>query len=162
MSFVFNLAVFWCVLVFTYVCSRYALCLLLQILLIAALDIKMRDGPTVSSINSLLSQYCKASHFFVVANFYVRGEGTNCSLCPGWPMGKDRPWVYLLIPNVVTVCLKLYYYYYYYHHHHHLVTSNDFHYKMTMELSETLNLCKCVITHTRKKFDESYFAECFR
>jgi hypothetical protein len=33
--------------VFTYVYSRYALCLLLQILLVAALDIKTRDAPTV-------------------------------------------------------------------------------------------------------------------
>jgi hypothetical protein len=46
---------------------------LLQILLVAALDIKTRDVPTVSSINSLLSQYCKTSHFF--ANFYVLGGG---------------------------------------------------------------------------------------
>jgi hypothetical protein len=65
---------FWCILVFTYVYSRYALYLLLHILLVAALDIKMRDVPTVSSINSLLSQYCKSSHFFF-ANFYVVGGG---------------------------------------------------------------------------------------
>jgi hypothetical protein len=63
---------------------------LLQILLVAALDIKTPDVPTVSSINSLLSQYCKAWYFF--ANFYVGGGGgANCSLCPGCPMGKDRP-----------------------------------------------------------------------
>jgi hypothetical protein len=55
--------VFWC----------YDLCLLLKILFVAALDIKTRDVPTVSSINSLLSQYCKASHIF--ANFYVLGGG---------------------------------------------------------------------------------------
>jgi hypothetical protein len=61
--------------VFTYVYSRYALCLLLQILLVAALDIKTRDVPTVSSVNSLLSQYCKASHIF--ANFYVWGGGAQ-------------------------------------------------------------------------------------
>jgi hypothetical protein len=99
-------SLFWCVLAFTYVYSRYALCLLLQILLVAALDIKTRDIPTVgaldiktrdiptvSPINSLLSQYCKASIFFC-ANFYVLGGGggANCSLCPGCPMGKDRPW----------------------------------------------------------------------
>jgi hypothetical protein len=79
--------------VFTYVYSRYALCLLLQILLVAALDIKTRDVPTVSSVNSLLSQYCKASHC-IFANFYVpRGGGgvANFLLCPGCPMGKDRP-----------------------------------------------------------------------
>jgi hypothetical protein len=82
-------SLFWCVLVFTYVYSCYALCLLLQILFVAALDIKTRDVPTVSSVNSLLSQYCKASHFF--ANVYLLGGG-NCSLCPVCPMGKDRPW----------------------------------------------------------------------
>jgi hypothetical protein len=59
--------------VFTYVYLRYALRLLLQILFVDALDIKMRDAHTVSSINSLLSQYCKTSHFF--ANFYVWGPG---------------------------------------------------------------------------------------
>jgi hypothetical protein len=53
-------SLFWCVSVFIYVYSHYALCLLLQILLVAILDIKTRDVPTVSSINSLLSQYCKA------------------------------------------------------------------------------------------------------
>jgi hypothetical protein len=36
--------------VFIYVYSRYALCLLLQILFVAALDIKTRDVPTVNSI----------------------------------------------------------------------------------------------------------------
>jgi hypothetical protein len=76
--------------VFTYVYSRYALCLLLQILFVAALDIKTSDVPTVSSVNSLLSQYCKASQFFF-ANFYVGVGGANCSLCPGCPMGKARP-----------------------------------------------------------------------
>jgi hypothetical protein len=47
---------------------------LLQILLVAALDIKTRDVPTVSSINSLLSQYCIASHF-CFANLYVPDLG---------------------------------------------------------------------------------------
>jgi hypothetical protein len=37
------------------------------------LDIKTRNVPTVSSINSLLSQYCKLRFFF--ANFYVRMGG---------------------------------------------------------------------------------------
>jgi hypothetical protein len=74
-DYFFNLVVL-VVLAFTYVYkySRYALCLLLQILLDAALEIKTRDVPTVSSINSLLSQYCIASHF-CFANFYVRGGG---------------------------------------------------------------------------------------
>jgi hypothetical protein len=80
-------SLFWCVLAFTYVYSRYALCLLLQMLFVSALDIKTRDAPTVSLIISLLSQYCKASLLF--ANFYVRG-GANYSLCPGCPMEK-RP-----------------------------------------------------------------------
>jgi hypothetical protein len=60
-------------LVFTYVYSRYALCLLLQILLVAALDIKTRDVPTVSPINS--SQYCKASHFFFFCKFLCTWGG---------------------------------------------------------------------------------------
>jgi hypothetical protein len=67
-------SLFWCVLVFTYVYSRYALCLLLQILLVAVLDVKTRDVLTVSSINSFLSQNCKATHIFF-ANFYVWGGG---------------------------------------------------------------------------------------
>jgi hypothetical protein len=53
--------------------SRYVLCLLLQILLVSALDIKTRDVPTVSSVNSLLSQNCKDLHF--LANFCVWGWG---------------------------------------------------------------------------------------
>jgi hypothetical protein len=77
--------------VLTYVYSRYALCLLLQILLVAALDIKTRDVPTVSSINSLLSQYFKASHFFF-ANFYGRvgGAPTVC-FAPVAPWSKTGP-----------------------------------------------------------------------
>jgi hypothetical protein len=59
--------------VFTYVYSRYALCLLLQIFLVAALDIKTRDVPSVSSINWLLSQYFKALHFF--CKFLCTGGG---------------------------------------------------------------------------------------
>jgi hypothetical protein len=43
-------------------------------LLVAALDIKTRDVPTVSSTNSLLSQYRKASNFFF-AIFYVPPGG---------------------------------------------------------------------------------------
>jgi hypothetical protein len=71
---------------------------LLQILLVAALDIKTRDVPTVSSINSLLSQYCKASHFF--ANCYVPGGGGGGPprfALPGFSHG-ERP------------ALSLYYY----------------------------------------------------
>jgi hypothetical protein len=72
--------------VFTYVYSSYTLCLLLQILLVAALDIKTRDTPTVRSINLLLSQYCKASHFF--ANFYVLGGGATVRFAPVVPWAK--------------------------------------------------------------------------
>jgi hypothetical protein len=90
--------------VFTYVYSHYALRLLLQIFLVAASDIKTRDVPTVSSINLLLSQYCKASHFF--ANFYVWGfGGANCSLCPCCPMGKGRPWIYLILLIPLWYCV---------------------------------------------------------
>jgi hypothetical protein len=58
--------------------SYYALRLLLHIWLVAALDIKMRDVPSVSSINSLLSQYCKALLFFCFffANYGVGGAPT--------------------------------------------------------------------------------------
>jgi hypothetical protein len=73
--------------VFTYVYSRYALCLLLQILLVAALDIKTRDVPAISSVNSLLSQYCKASQF--CANFYVPGGGLAA---PTGRFAPVRPW----------------------------------------------------------------------
>jgi hypothetical protein len=59
--------------VFAYVYSGYALCLLLQILFVAALDIKTCDVPNISSINSLLSQYCNASHFF--GKFLCGGGG---------------------------------------------------------------------------------------
>jgi hypothetical protein len=61
--------VFWCLHMYIHI----MLCLLLQILLVAALDIKTRDVPTVSSINLLLSEYCKASNFF--CNFLCTGEG---------------------------------------------------------------------------------------
>jgi hypothetical protein len=74
--------------------SRYALCLLLQILLVAALDIKTRDVPTVSSINSLLSQYSKASLFFsFFANFYVPvGVGApTVRFAPVVPWAKTGP-----------------------------------------------------------------------
>jgi hypothetical protein len=76
-----------------YVYSRYALCLLLQILLVATLDINTRDVPTVSSINSLLSQYCKASLFFFVANFYVPegGGGATVRFAPVFPWAKTGP-----------------------------------------------------------------------
>jgi hypothetical protein len=68
-DFFFNLAVsalaysdvFWCLHMYIYImlfvyCCKYCW--------FAILDIKTRDVPTVSSINSLLSQYCKALHCF--------------------------------------------------------------------------------------------------
>jgi hypothetical protein len=63
---------------------------LLQILLVAALDIKTRDVPTVSSVNSLLSQYCKASHFFF-ANFYVWGGAPTVRFAPVVTWAKTGP-----------------------------------------------------------------------
>jgi hypothetical protein len=59
--------VFWCLHMYVHV-MLYVF--LLQILFVVTLDIKTRDTPTVSSVNSLLSQYCKTLHFF--ANFYVQ------------------------------------------------------------------------------------------
>jgi hypothetical protein len=95
-GFFFNLVVlalaysdvFWCL----HVYLRYTLCLLLQILFVAALDINTRDVPTVSSINSLLSQYCKASQFFFT-NFYVWGWGgaPNFRFAPVVPWAKTGP-----------------------------------------------------------------------
>jgi hypothetical protein len=76
--------------VFTYVYSRYALCLLLEILLVAALDIKTRDVPTVSSINSLLTQYCNASPF-LYANIYVGGGVPTVRFAPVVPWAKTGP-----------------------------------------------------------------------
>jgi hypothetical protein len=111
-------SLFRCVLVFTYVrvYSRYALCLFLQILLVAALDIKTRDVPSVSSIKSLLSQYLKASHFFF-ANFYVRGGGApTVRFAPVVPWAKTGPEYTLfyvtqanknLNLKVQTLCLNL-------------------------------------------------------
>jgi hypothetical protein len=103
--------------VFTYVYSRYALCLLLQILLVAALDLKSRDVPTVSSINSLMSQYLKVSH--CLSNFYVEGRqlfalprlshgqrpalvGTCCAsewTVGGWMYSIVGIYVYTLLPS---------------------------------------------------------------
>jgi hypothetical protein len=74
--------------------SRYALCLLLQMLFVAALDIKTPDVPTVSSINSLLSQYGKASH--VCANFYVGRGGSQLFALPRLSHGQ-RPALELVL-----------------------------------------------------------------
>jgi hypothetical protein len=74
--------------VFTYVYSHYTLCLLLQILFVSTLDIKTRDVPTVSSINSLLSQYCKASH--ILLQIFVGGGGGQLLALPRLSHGQ-RP-----------------------------------------------------------------------
>jgi hypothetical protein len=76
-----------------YVYSRYSLCLLLQILLTAALDIKTRDVPTVSSINSFLSQYCKASlyYFFIFCKFLCRVGVPTVRFAPVFPWAKAGP-----------------------------------------------------------------------
>jgi hypothetical protein len=87
--------------VFTCVYLCYALCLLLQILFIATLEIKTRNAPTVSSINSLLSQYCRALNFF--CKFYVQGGCRNCSLCPSCPMGKGQPSIHLMICSTLIM-----------------------------------------------------------
>jgi hypothetical protein len=93
--------------VFTYVYSRYALCLLLQILFLAALDIKTRDVPTVSSINSLLSQYCKASFFFKF--LWIWGEGApTVRLAPVVPWAKTGP-AYIVPTKYTTLRQKLQY-----------------------------------------------------
>jgi hypothetical protein len=55
---------------------------------VAALDIETRDVPTVSSINSLLSQYCKAS--LCVCQFLCIG-GATVRLAPVVPWAKDGP-----------------------------------------------------------------------
>jgi hypothetical protein len=90
--------------VFTYVYSRYALCLLLQILFVAALDIKMRDVLTVSSINSLLSQYCKASHFLQI--FMCWGEGRQLFALPRLSHGQ-RPAVTMSITTRASTITAL-------------------------------------------------------
>jgi hypothetical protein len=78
--------------VFTYVYSCYTLRLLLQILFVAALDIKTCDVPNVSSINSLLSQYCKASHFFVQIFMYLGWGGPpTVRFAPVVPWAKAGP-----------------------------------------------------------------------
>jgi hypothetical protein len=71
--------------------SRYALCLLLQILFVAALDIKTRDAPTVSSINSLLLQYCKIFAFFGQIFMYGVGEVPTVRFAPAVPWAKAGP-----------------------------------------------------------------------
>jgi hypothetical protein len=59
-------------------------------IVVAALDIKTRDVPTVSSINSLLSQYCKALHFFWQIFMYRRGAPT-VRFAPVVPWAKTGP-----------------------------------------------------------------------
>jgi hypothetical protein len=86
----FGFSLFWYVLVFTYVYPRYGLCLLLQILFVAALDIKTREVPTVSSVNSLLSQYCKAMHFLQIF-MCVCGGGVTVRFAPVVQWAKTGP-----------------------------------------------------------------------
>jgi hypothetical protein len=94
-------SLFWCVLAFTYVYSCYALCLLLQILFVAALDIKTRDVPTVSPINSLLSQYCKASHFFLQIFMYWERGACQLFALPRLSHGQ-RP-ALSIVPHCVQI-----------------------------------------------------------
>jgi hypothetical protein len=74
-----------------YICIfTLALCLLLQILFVAALDIKTRDVPTITSINTLLSQYCKALYFLQIFMHGGRGAPT-VRFAPVVPGAKDGP-----------------------------------------------------------------------
>jgi hypothetical protein len=58
-------------------------------------EIKMRDIPTVISINSLLSQYCKASHFFYKF-LCIGGPTVRFALVVPWaktgPVGDFNIW----------------------------------------------------------------------
>jgi hypothetical protein len=92
--------------VFTYVYSRYALCLLLQTLIVAALDIKTRDVPTVGSINSLLLHNANLHNSFF-ANFYVLvGGGATVRFAPVVPWAKAGP-ACLLTPHSTVLLKKL-------------------------------------------------------
>jgi hypothetical protein len=51
--------------------------------------LRHQDAPTVSSINWLLSQYCKASHFF--ANFFFGGGAPTVRFAPVVPWAKTGP-----------------------------------------------------------------------
>jgi hypothetical protein len=74
-----------------YIC-KFTLCFMfmLQILFVAALDIKTRDAPTVGSINSLLSQYCKVSNIF--CKFLCTGGAPTVRFAPVIPWAKTGPW----------------------------------------------------------------------
>jgi hypothetical protein len=76
--------------VFTNEYSGSALCLLLQILFVAALDIKTRDVPTVRSINSLLLQYCKSFPFLKIFMYWGAGALT-VRFAPVVPWAKAGP-----------------------------------------------------------------------
>jgi hypothetical protein len=60
-------------------------------------DARCTYVPTVCSINSLLSQYCKASDFF--ANFYVLGGGGQLFALPRLSHGQ-RPALMIIITNL--------------------------------------------------------------
>jgi hypothetical protein len=66
--------------------------------LVAALDIKTRVVPTVSSINS--SQYCKASHFLLLQILICGGGGgrwATVRFAPDVPWAKAGPGYYALL-----------------------------------------------------------------
>jgi hypothetical protein len=78
--------VFWCLHIEYYVYSRYALCLLLQILLVAALDIKTRDVPTVSSAVTILQSFAFFCKFLCTG-----GGGATVRFAPVVPWAKTGP-----------------------------------------------------------------------
>jgi hypothetical protein len=84
------------------------ICLLLEILLVAALDIKTREVPTVSSINSLLSQYCKASLFFLQIFMYGVGGGRQLFTLPLLSHGQRPKTELLALQKSVTVQFEIY------------------------------------------------------
>jgi hypothetical protein len=78
--------------VFTYVYSRYALSLLLQILSNAVLDIKTRDVPTVSK-NKLVAVTILQSFTFFFLPIFMWGGGGAPTVCfsPVFPWAKTGP-----------------------------------------------------------------------
>jgi hypothetical protein len=72
--------VFWC-LCFMFIAANIVCCRLIH---------QDAQVPTVSSINSLLSQYCKASHY-CFGNFYVGGGAPTVRFAPVVPWAKTGP-----------------------------------------------------------------------
>jgi hypothetical protein len=78
--------------VFTYVYSRYALCLLLQILFVAVLDIKTRDVPML--VNKLVAVTILQSFAFFCKFLCCTGGGRGAPtvrFAPVVPWAKTGP-----------------------------------------------------------------------